>query len=375
MNIVTAPATSTSLVYASEGGAAAHLTPALGNATGFANTTVMSFFIKVPIAGWSSYPKPLFAVPTVTYGQNAEQFSCLGVAGMGATNTKIPYFGVTNFTSINLLGTIVSTDTTNGFSFTATKRCKVTACFSAASGAANAFGWSLNSNQLTTSLTSITASNRIAAAIYNTSQQQNCTVEIILAPGDILRPHADVALSASSTYPLMLVAEPEEGQVNQAAIIAQGIAWVTDTQDETTNGGGSSANTLTTRTLNRLDGSIAEVGVTLSANAFTLPIGKYTIEWSCPTYGAVNQSQSQLYNNTDSIITKDGDAWNTGTTGSSRNIGSWTGTITKSTAFLIKHYTEAAIATNGLGAKSADANAVNTATTNIYTRVKITRHA
>jgi hypothetical protein len=346
------------------------------NANAIFGAAAMSFNATIPIAGLNSYPKPILAFPTVTYGQSAEHFSSPGVAGMGSTNTKIPYFSAPNYNTIQNLGVIDYGNTTLGFSFTATKRCKVTASYTSyLTGLGTNLGWSLNSNQLTTSIISITSANRIASIDVTAGLPTNMSVQVILNTGDILRPHTGAGgVTANAVYPLTLLAEPEEGQVNQAAIIAQPVAWVKEVQTEGTAGGATSATTLTTRTLNTLSGDIAAVGVTLSSNAFTLPVGKYTIEWSSPTYGC-GSSQSQLFNNTTSKIQQDGNSCDSSVGVLGLSLGSWTGSITQATAFLIKHYTQGARATDGFGVTTAALNAANTATTDIYTTVKIQRHA
>ena len=113
------------------------------------------------------------------------------LAGYGSTNNKIPYF--TNEVSTDGSGIVtVENDSTNGFSITALIDCTVNFSWSVNANAATAFGVSLNSSQLTTGISSITTSDRIA---YDdtSSSGVNATISasINLKAGDVLRPHTE----------------------------------------------------------------------------------------------------------------------------------------------------------------------------------------
>lgn len=304
----------------------------------WANPIAVSCRISVPIAGWDANPKPLLALPTVTYGQDAEEFECQGFVGHGSTNTTIPYFGTVIRDTISNLGTIDHDNSTDGFSFTATKRCRVVANYAMYHSGAISIGWSLNSNQLTTSIGSITDSHRVGFVDIGASQPNQCMVNRILEPGDVLRPHTTGAGTAASAYHLQMTVEPEEGQVNQAAIIAQPVAYARFTDTDTAITLGSN----TTVTLSELDGDIAAVGVTLSSNDFTLPAGKYEIDWCFSIWAngaGYALGSCQLYNVTDAVVVRDGttaggDGNNYGMFAPS--LGSTLITITKSTTFRIR---------------------------------------
>lgn len=140
-------------------------------------------------------------------------------AGYGSTNTVIPYYTNELTNSVSSLGTIEN-NSTNGFSFTADRDCRVTASFThnVDSGGADYYtGWSLNSNQLTTNIASITGSHRLIQEYYRDNAlnaSTSCTVStsVVLKKGDVLRPHTDgVTLgSAASLCNLNLMVEGEE---------------------------------------------------------------------------------------------------------------------------------------------------------------------
>lgn len=139
------------------------------------------------------------------------EFAHFGVrTGWGSTNNKIPYF--TNEIK-NTTGGIVTiaNDSTNGFSITANKKCTVTASISSGQATGtNILGFSLNSSELTTTIQSITAADRVAlsgngSGSINTAQ--NPTVLIELNTGDVLRPHGDGNALAASGMVLTLKAE------------------------------------------------------------------------------------------------------------------------------------------------------------------------
>lgn len=128
--------------------------------------------------------------------------------------------------------------------------------------------------------------------------------------------------------------------------------------------GGTSTTTDSRRDLNTLvlnNGTLA----TLSGNKFTLPAGKYYIEWEAPSY-ASERHQSWLVNETDSVTAARGttEFLNASVQGVSR--GATVVTITASKEFGIFQKVTNAQATNGWGV------AANMGT-EIYTRVKIWR--
>ena len=133
------------------------------------------------------------AVP-VEVGTGYAEYQYDTIAGYGATNTKIRYF--TNVTKSTDTGNFltIANSSTNGFSITANKRCKVSVTFADNYSSANWLGLSLNSSQLTTNLTAITLSNRKAIACTSAASATNTASWTgVLEAGDVLRPHTDGA--------------------------------------------------------------------------------------------------------------------------------------------------------------------------------------
>lgn len=113
--------------------------------------------------------------------------------GYGSTANKIPYFSFQPNSTFNELGTI-NNSPVNGFSFTATKKCKVTAAYSvkAVSGNACYAGFTLNatSSELTQTVDVVDASKVLGISRGPDGAHTVSTVSIIMEAGDVLRPHA-----------------------------------------------------------------------------------------------------------------------------------------------------------------------------------------
>tara|TARA_R110000803_G_scaffold187128_3_gene249498 strand:- start:3872 stop:6487 length:2616 start_codon:yes stop_codon:yes gene_type:complete len=135
-----------------------------------------------------------------------------GHAGFGATNTKIPYFTTIVEDAITTCG-VVDNDATDGFSFTATSDCAVVITYGVSIGSVTNVGFSLNSSQLTTALTSITDADRVAeVSISSAGFWSLATANIIMKTGDIIRPHIDSgASSTNSRHRLNIIATPQKG--------------------------------------------------------------------------------------------------------------------------------------------------------------------
>lgn len=337
-------------------------------------------YFTVPIAGYDANPKPVLAFPTVTYGQEPEAatYHTRGDAdGRASTNTAIAYFATEVSNSISNLGTI-SNSATNGWSFTASRRVEIVAKWDTAySGAAGWFGFSKNSNQLTTSIESITDAHRMSATYSDASGNVYTTVATgILDPGDVLRAHSNGSGTFVSTavgFNLTIVVKPIQGVTNQAAIISQPVVYLS--HEDTAAGGNSTANTEQTRTLNKIRGDIAAVGVSLSSNQFTLPAGKYCIEGWSIAYDC-GQHQCYLKNVTDTTYPEQFHGSAAGMEQSSGNDSTETRfeghiTLTSSKTFSLMHWTQLS-STGGLGNRT-DNGTNNNATTSVYAKVKITR--
>ena len=154
-----------------------------------------------------------------------------------------------------------------------------------------------------------------------------------------------------------------------AAIPTQLTAYVKDLKAPGSVGGSSSTNTIQTRDLNTLSGDVSFL--TLNTNQITLSPGKYTIEWSCPVFDS-DAHQSFLYNVTSSTYDIDGSSgYETTQQAINHTFGVGGIEITSSTDYEIRHWTQTAKASNGLGVTAI--SGANPSSNEIYTQVKITK--
>ncbi len=252
----------------------------------FASGDFIVIKCRVPIAGWSATNKPLLAFPTTTVGGNSEEYFADTRTGVGATNTKVPYYTNVNRNTIANLGTI-SNGSTNGWSFTATTRCKyhISAWdnFSTAQSMGIDYYPSGASTQYTTAIQTITAANRIGIDVTSAANLETfVTARGVMNPGDVIGPHFGTTTTAGTgTAGIRLTVEPEIGQSNQAAIISSPSIKVssTATTNLTTSGGWSSD-----ITLNTMSGDIAACGASLASNQITLPAGQYELDFTAPFF-------------------------------------------------------------------------------------------
>lgn len=137
-----------------------------------------------------------------------------------------------------------------------------------------------------------------------------------------------------------------------------------ETQTSGTDGGGSSAATWNSRTINN---EVIDSGgnVTVSSGQFTLTPGTYRIQVSAPAVG-VSRHRLRLRNITDSTTDAVGaSAYSGGVTAATPASLSTQITISASKTFEIQHYTESARAGNGLGEAAGDGE------TEVYTVVEL----
>lgn len=161
---------------------------------------------------WASTPTTIGLAPSSQYIEDISEVMVNDVAGYGSTNDKIRRF---NTVVVNTGSSITYTSSaTNGDSFTAnsvgTYAINYTDDFS---GGAVAFGISLNSTQLTTSIASITAADRkalSASAGANTWGSVSCVIK--MKPGDVVRAHTAGtgagSGSGTSFFRIMRIAVP-----------------------------------------------------------------------------------------------------------------------------------------------------------------------
>lgn len=116
--------------------------------------------------------------------------------GFGSTNTKIRRW----LTTIRNVGTYITyaDSATNGSSFTINRAGRYGITYQDTFTGGSLSGISLNSNQLTTNIGSITAAHILAMAYNSPTFPSLNTVTIYLVPGDVVRPHSEGA--AGSGY-------------------------------------------------------------------------------------------------------------------------------------------------------------------------------
>ena len=152
-------------------------------------------------------------------------------------------------------------------------------------------------------------------------------------------------------------------------------ALLTDQKDGAADGGGSTANTWTKRTLN-LKVVDADNIVTLNNSEFTLGVGTYYIKFFVPNYKG-NTGISQLYHVDTASPVQTGIINMTTYTNSSYNgyqvSNNWAryNVASGTDTFYIRNYVDTALGTNGLGLNIPDDNADSS----YYTTVEIFKEA
>lgn len=153
------------------------------------------------------------------------------------------------------------------------------------------------------------------------------------------------------------------------SIARTGYMLVRDEKPSGTNGGPSISG-VQTRVLNTVvDNTIT--GATLSGNQITLPAGTYRVVGTAPSTGN-NGARAYLYNVTDSSVAVLGRQGNTTASGVGDIVVVESGmrgrfAISEPKVFEVRHYTESAQVTYGLG------SAVSNGGNEIYTEVEITK--
>tara|TARA_R110000803_G_C11989469_1_gene321884 strand:+ start:35472 stop:39056 length:3585 start_codon:yes stop_codon:yes gene_type:complete len=315
---------------------------------------------RVPIAGWSAVNKPLIAIPTVSFGQNAEQFEMdNATAAFWDATGSIETFDVSllPLTGSNLIEYNDTTQTR----IVAKARIKITLSITGNLNAGNLMAIK-DKNGVKIGFDQCEVTGRYATGRATT----------ILETGDYLYGTNE---SASTQYGgLTITVEPELGQQNHAAIISAPVAFVEDHKANDTNGGTSSA-TPVARDLNWISGDIAAVDISLTGtDGFTLnSAGRYLIEWSAPAFQAA-EHMTALYNETTSSYIEYGTGEYAGSTDASitRSFGQSLVTITSATEFAIFHEVASSTASNGWGVKQG-ANLSLCSGDEVFTQVKITR--
>lgn len=165
-----------------------------------------------------------------------------------------------------------------------------------------------------------------------------------------------------------LTIDPTTGVVTLTNPVAVDIAILQDLKADNVDGGTFTSGSLITRDLNSLTDPGAVVS--LSANKFTLPIGKFVIWAEVPAY-VTGDHQAVLYNETGAAIYLSGSNSSNGNASPVTTRSIITGLIdlsaaTAPTQFSVKHQCSVTEATDGLGKHSSF-----TVAQEVYTQVMI----
>ena len=150
------------------------------------------------------------------------------------------------------------------------------------------------------------------------------------------------------------------------------VAIIKDVKNIGAEGGTNVAGVWQTRDLNTLDDPYGIVG-SLSANQFTLPIGRYLIEASVPSY-RVGEHKSALYNVTNNAYFSGTNAHSLSTMNSAvalSVISNYVTVTAPSNLFEIRQITTQTGFTNAFGLQIG--GLVAAAENELYTQVKITK--
>ena len=145
----------------------------------------------MPISDMNSFPKQYSSL---------DYYFLDTAVGPSSTNTRIPYYSSVRAAKTDGLITMTNSSVF-GASFLANTYCQVEFSYNWTSWLP--FGISINSNQLSITIDSITAANRLVrnydpnAVASNNVQTANVT--LLLKPGDIIRPHIHDATTISPT--------------------------------------------------------------------------------------------------------------------------------------------------------------------------------
>ena len=275
------------------------------------NPLAITMSAKVPIQGWNANFNPLLSMPLVEIGGNTEQGLWETAAGYSTAATKTQYFSNETFSTISSLGTVVN-NSTDGWKFTASQKCKVTAVQVVASSAAGSYwGWSLNATSITTSIDALSFANGRRVVEGNDDANSIATIPIttLMEPGDVLRPQGGAStLNLTSYQSVQIVVEKDFSNTNMAHIIKPAVACLINSQNAGSTGGTIAAGTSwTSLKLNVAFGETWFVTGAFDGNGgtntnFTLEPGTYECDMVCPVWssGVNGLGQMALYNVTDS---------------------------------------------------------------------------
>lgn len=144
---------------------------------------------------WASTPSIIALSPSNRGSlQEISEVQVTGIAGYGATGTRIFYFVTTD---INVgTGVTFSNSSTNGASFTINEQGMYKMEFSHDYNAAGAFGISLDASSLTASIATLANTEKLAVAVTSAADQHlQVSAEKRLYPGQIVRAHGNAGAS------------------------------------------------------------------------------------------------------------------------------------------------------------------------------------
>jgi len=303
---------------------------------------------------------------------NTETYRANDATIYASNNTALPYFTTISENTISETG-ILTNDSTDGFTFTATEKCIVTMSHRFGSTSASYAGISKNAtpSELDTSIESISAEKIVALSFTTTSGVVECTYTGVLEVGDSLAAHLStgetVTGNAYDQGVTLIVTKFDASFLS--AIPVQKVAYL---KEESLLGVSSSSNTVYTRDLNSVYGD-TEI-VSLSAGQFTLASGKYDLEYFGYSYQS-NYTSVFLYNVTDGeyVTTNQPSDYNFSSDSQSKPThGSDLITITSSKTYELRQYINNGAGAGGLG-NNGYSSTNNPATTNVHAQVKITK--
>lgn len=148
-----------------------------------------------------------------------------GNGGQGSINNRIPYFDVEQYNTLSTLG-VIDNSSSLGWSFTATKKCRVHMVVSGNASGGNNWGISKNSTELSTSIITMNDADRVSGSKYvgqspTTDSGAETSFVGILEPGDILRPHTEDASSENSDHRCTLTILVEGQELERVSTVEQ----------------------------------------------------------------------------------------------------------------------------------------------------------
>jgi hypothetical protein len=123
--------------------------------------------------------------------------------GYGSSSTAIRRF--TNVVTNQGTDITYADSATLGASFTINTNGVYAISYTDSMSANSHIGISLNSNQLTTSITSITTTNVVADVLVSTGFAASCGATMYLSSGDVIRPHNGGVSTGSQTNSVQFV--------------------------------------------------------------------------------------------------------------------------------------------------------------------------